>query len=87
MGYRSKSGRCDMAAYRGKAKGTLTCIRCGRTYKRKLSQVICYRCIGEYRLQSVHTGWRWLPDPPGWEQHLDRLAQRAAARLPLFPSD
>jgi hypothetical protein len=40
----------------------------------------CFRVSGIRLLYEPRDDW-----PPGWEEHLRRLAERARRRLPLFP--
>ena len=44
---------------------------------------LCDRCHGRSEIRLLY-----VPDPdwpPGWVDHLRRLAERARRRLPLFP--
>lgn len=44
----------------------------------------CSECKALRR--SLYQGKRvYIPDPPGWKEHLHRLAARASSGQPLFP--
>jgi hypothetical protein len=57
---------------------------------------VCMTCGGPCGMNSLYCGpcghsrggrtggFCKTDDPPGWEEHLQRLADRAKARLPLF---
>ena len=46
---------------------------------------LCYICASKVRVRHFYKQFRRLN--PGWDEHLQRLVQRAKQKLPLFPAN
>lgn len=62
------------------------CAACGTVYRRRL-RGMCRFCVQAMRLARMsRLSWAGAEShvrPPGWEEHLERLSERARRRLPL----
>jgi len=67
---------------------------CERCWVQHARQRYCWACRRSLKSEGrrnrragrTSAGSCQAPDPPAWSEHLEGLAERAAARLPLFPA-